>query len=304
MHSIAPTLLSRKPFRLAALSFAALLALIAAAGCLLAENALHVRHTAVSQLTAPAHQDAQIRTPDGADLHAWLFLPARPHPNYVIVLHGVGDTRAGMRSIAAMLLHNGYAVLAPDSRGHGESTGEPLTYGIREAHDVHQWADYLYRTQQVENLYGLGESMGAAILLESLPIEPRFRAVVAECPFSSFTAIAHDRIYQAFQSDSWPVRAAAAPTILFGFLYARLRYGIDLTAASPIEAVRHVTTPILLIHGLHDTNIPPQHSRDLLFANPRHIVPWFVPKAGHVGAFSANRALFEQRVVSFFQSYS
>ena len=43
------------------------------------------------------------------------------------------------------------------------------------------------------SLYGLGESLGAAILIESLPREPRFRAVVAECPFDSFEDIAYYR---------------------------------------------------------------------------------------------------------------
>ena len=208
-----------------------------------------------------------------------------------------------MRRLISLFLRNGYAVLAPDSREHGASGGLLTTYGILEAPDVHQWADYLFHTHPVRNLYGLGESMGAAVLLQSLPLEPRFQAVVAESPFSTFTAIAHDRIFQDLGSNALPVRLLAGPIVSSGLLYARLRYGLDLAAASPLDAVRHATVPILLIHGLRDDNISPQHSRVLLMANPRHIVPWFVPNAGHTGAFSTNPALFEERVISFFQSY-
>ena len=66
---------------------------------------------------------------------------------------------------------------APDSRA------ALVTYGVKEAEDIHLWADYLYRTQDVQNLYGLGDSMGGAVLLQSLPLEPRFQAVVAESAF-------------------------------------------------------------------------------------------------------------------------
>ncbi len=283
------------------------MALIAAFGCILAENAVHARTVARYGLNTPdlidadtgsAHQDVQIKGAGGTELQAWLFLPPRPHPNYAIVLHGVGDSRGGMQLLIRMLLRHDYAVLAPDSRT------DLLTYGIREAPDLHLWADYLYNTQKVQNLFGLGESMGGATLLQSLPLEPRFRAVVADSSFSTFTEIAHDRIQQNLNGDSWPVRAIAVPIVSSGLLYTRLRYGVDLAAASPVEAIRHVSTPILLIHGLKDNNISPQHSRNLLLANPRHVTPWFVPKAGHLGAYSANPALYEERVISFFESNS
>jgi uncharacterized protein len=272
-------------------------------GGILAENALHPaivdRHPAnlADSIagTAATYQDVQIHAADGTLLGGWLFLPSRPHPNYAILLHGVGDTRAGMHRLIRMLIRDDYAVLAPDSRA------SLVTYGVKEAGDVHLWADYLYRTQTVLNLYGLGESMGAAVLLQSLPLEPRFQAVVAESPFSTFTAIAYDRIEQNFESDSWPVRAIAAPIVFSGMFYARARYGVDLRSASPLEAVRHTSIPILLIHGLRDTNVSPQHSRILTLANPRDVVPWFVPKAGHSGAFSADPAVFEERVTSFFR---
>jgi fermentation-respiration switch protein FrsA (DUF1100 family) len=281
-----------------------------AAGAFLAENAVHVAMhplgspaSFVSAQSGASSRDVQVKAADGAVLRGWLFVPKGPHPNYVILLHGVGDNRLGMFRIARMLLKDGYAVLDVDSRSHGESGGSLVTYGILEAPDVHAWADFLYATEPVKNLYGLGESMGAAVLLESLAVEPRFEAVVAESPFSTFDAIAHDRIYQDFHSAAWPVRALAGPIIFAGLSYARLRYHVDLETASPIEAVRRTSTPILLIHGLRDTNIYPQHSRDLLMANPRHITPWFVPKAKHTGALDTDPAAFEQRVTTFFEAH-
>jgi dipeptidyl aminopeptidase/acylaminoacyl peptidase len=278
------------------------MSLIPISAVVLAENALH---PAVLPIEEPgsaiaASRDVQVIASDGAVLRAWLFLPENKHSDFVIAMHGVGDNRAGIHRLIQLLLKNGYGVLAPDSRAQGESTGGIVTYGAREAGDVHLWADYLYRTERVDNLYGLGESMGAAVLLQSLPLERRFRAVVAECPFSSFDAIAKERIQQILGGTF----QLTAPIAWTGLAYVRLRYGVDLRKASPIEAVRHTETPVLLIHGLRDRNISPQHSRYLLMANPRRIVPWFVPKAGHIGAYGAGPEVFEERVMSFYRMHA
>jgi dipeptidyl aminopeptidase/acylaminoacyl peptidase len=162
---------------------------------ILAENALHVRDHARAPVTAGqafAHstnsrtETVRIRASDGALLEAWLFTPARPNGSAAIVLHGVGDTRMGMLEHARFLLAAGYTVLTPDSRGHGASGGDVITYGVLEAADVHRWADLLMERPGIERLYGAGQSMGAAILIQSLSIERRFRAAAADCPFATF----------------------------------------------------------------------------------------------------------------------
>src|SRR5262245_24845013 len=159
---------------------------------------------------------------------------------------GVGDTRKGMLSHARFLLRHGFTVLTPDVRGHGSSGGDIVTYGIRESGDIEVWADWLLRNQSVNSLYGLGQSMGAAILLQSARTESKLRAIVADCAFASFEEIAADRIAQI---SSLPP-AAFWPVIRLGFLYGRLRYGVDLRVASPLKALQETKAPILRIHGV------------------------------------------------------
>ena len=242
---------------------------------------------------------ARVTTTDGAVLDGWLFTPRQPNGSGVILLHGVGDTRAGMAVHATSLLRAGFTVLAPDSRGHGASGGSPLTYGIRESADVHAWADWLMRTRPIERLYGLGESMGAAILLQSLDREPRFRAVVAECPFDTFEDVAYYRLQRASKLGRW----AAWPLVQFGMLYTRLIYGVDLHRASPTAAIRSAHIPILLIHGTSDVNIPPSQSMALHGLNPQWTELWLVPGAYHVAAVDAQRREYIRRVTDWFQSH-
>ncbi|MBS1856591.1 MAG: alpha/beta fold hydrolase, partial [Acidobacteria bacterium] len=229
---------------------------IAFAGAFLAENALHVPdHTRSPLLYAQAFarqagagisaEEAQAIAPGGVRLAGWLFTPAHPNGAAAIVLHGIGDTRTGVLGQARFLLAAGYAVLTPDSRGHGASGGELTTYGVREAADIHAWADLLMSRPGIERLYGLGQSMGAAILIESLAREPRFRALAADCPFATFEEIAGDRLAQ----HGSPGRLISWPLIEFGMVYARIRYGVDLRRASPEDALRRSRTPVLLIHG-------------------------------------------------------
>ena len=90
------------------------------------------------------------------------------------------------------------------------------------------------------------------------------------------------------------------PAIHIGFLYARVRYGLNLYRASPAEAVRSSRVPVLLIHGTSDTNIPIRHSRELHALNPDGTVLWEVAGADHGGAMGMDRELYRRRVVEWF----
>jgi len=249
----------------------------------------------LARQTDSTWQLAYVTTRDAAVLQGWLFTPVRPNGAGVILLHGVGDTREGMMSHADFLVRAGYTVLTPDARGHGESGGSFITYGVLEAEDVHVWADWLF-ARGVRRLYGLGESMGASILLESLAREPRFRTVVAECPFATFAEVARFRLARASGGPEWAFR----PITALGFTYARLRYGVDLTKASPLAAVRAAQTPILLIHGQQDRNIPIAQSRELAAANPKWVRLWEVPRATHVNAFGVEPERYIREVLGWF----
>lgn len=243
-------------------------------------------------------QTAAIVAEDGARLEGW-FYPGAKRGTTVIVLHGVADSRKGMSGHARMLLRNGYSVLAPDSRGHGASQGEPFSYGVRERRDVARWIDWLQREHHVTTVYGLGTSMGAAILLQTLPDEPRIRAAVADCPFATFRRVAYHRVSQASGMPVWFGGLLAAPLVEQAMLYARLRYGVDLSHSSPLDAMRRNTsTPVLFVHGVEDTNIPPSHSADL--AQVQGSPLWLVQGAHHVQSLSVAGEEYERRVIAHF----
>jgi dipeptidyl aminopeptidase/acylaminoacyl peptidase len=89
-----------------------------------------------------------------------------------------------------------------------------------------------------------------------------------------------------------------------GFLYLRLKYGLNMEDASPEQAVVGLKTPVLLIHGLDDTNIPPNHSDLIRAKNPASIIVWKVPGAVHTGAHAAAPKEFDRRVLEWFAAHS
>jgi dipeptidyl aminopeptidase/acylaminoacyl peptidase len=248
-------------------------------------------------------QDVSVTATDGIHLEGWFARPANANGDAVILFHGVGDNRQGMMGFAELFLSNGFAVLVPDSRAQGESGGYFPTYGIKERDDVHQWFDWLAVQQHPRCVFGMGESMGAAILLQSIEGERGFCAVVAESSFASFRQIAYVRVGQLFHTGDWLGKVALRPAVELAFLYGRVTRGVNLADASPQMSVigRHV--PILLIHGQADENIPPRQSEWIREHNPAEIVLWEVPNAGHCGAASAAGQGFDTRVLRWFGSH-
>lgn len=243
--------------------------------------------------------DVSITTSDGVVLRGWLLRPAQANGDAALLLHGVGDNRMGMVGYAQFLLAHGFAVLLPDARGHGASGGTLVTYGLIERKDIRQWVEFLSADTHVHCIYGMGESMGAAELLQSLEAGSRFCAVVAESGFVNFREIAYDRMGQPFHLGPWIGRTMLRPLVEVAFLRSRWKYGLNMEQVSPEDAVAQTHVPVMLIHGQVDRNIPVRHSLAMHAFAPRTAL-WVVPGADHCGAMSAAPAEFERRVLGWF----
>lgn len=284
------------------------------AGVMLAENTLHPARRPLDepsrvQSVTQAHEmganllDVEIQASDGPPLRGWLVRPAQGNNSAVILLHGVADNRLGTAGYAGILLRHGYTILMPDARAHGDSGGDLATYGLLEAEDVHRWVGWLEQQEKPKCVFGLGESMGAAILLQALRTEPRFCAVVAESPFANFRDAAYDRVGGRSSAGPWLGMTLLRPTVEIGLLYARFRYGVALARVSPEDAVAASSVPVLLIHGQQDVTLRPYQSRRLNEINTKTTAIWEVPNVGHCGGLGAPGGEFEHRVVAWFETH-
>jgi len=279
-------------------------------GVYLADGTLHPARRALTQeeVTAvrdAAHAlnadltDATITTPDNVTLRAWMIHPHHPNGDAVLLLHGLGDNRIGMTGYAQLLLAHGFTVLLPDARAHGTSGGPLATYGLLERNDIHQWIDFLDAQDHPRCVFALGESMGAAQLLQSLDTHPHLCAVVAESSFANFREIAYDRMGQPFHLGPWVGRTFLRPLVEVAFLRARLKYHLKMEDISPEDSVAASKVPVLLIHGQIDSNIPVRHS-ERIHARAPNTIRWEVPEADHCGALSTAPEEFNRRLEGWF----
>jgi uncharacterized protein len=120
----------------------------------------------------------------------------------------------------------------------------------------------------------------------------------------SFREVAYARMGQPFHVGPWLGRTLLRPTVDVGFVFVWLKYGLNMEIASPEQAVAQAKTPVLLIHGLDDTNIPPYHSDLIKAKNPTSVAVWKVPGALHTGARAAEPREFDRRVLEWFAAHS
>ena len=206
---------SRRLFRILLL-LCGYIAASAVIGVFVAEAALHPARRALTSQGESllrsvadnnvAFEAVSIKANDGIQLRAWSLHPQNRAANAVILLHGMGDNRSGMAGYAELLLKHGYSVLLPDARAHGVSGGELATYGLLERDDIRRWFEWLELNQSPPCIFGLGESMGAAQLLQSL--ENRTR-LLCSCRRIFFLYFSRNRLRPG--GPAFPNRAVAGP---------------------------------------------------------------------------------------------
>jgi alpha-beta hydrolase superfamily lysophospholipase len=295
---------------IAVLAILVLLPLIAAfAGKIIAPGILHpqninpnraARNAEMLERTEAVEHDLDVRAPDGVELRGWRIDPHAPNGDWVLLFHGVSDNRTGVLGPAEFLLRHGYGVIAMDSRGHGASGGDMVTYGGRERYDTVAITKALYATESVRHLYALGVSMGGAVALESAAIEPRIGAVVAEDPFANLREVSYD--YPGLDFGPLLGKTLFRPAVAVGLDTIRKQGDFNPDDVSPEKAVAGRAFAILLICGTSDHRIPYRHAERIYKAarGPKEL--WIVPGAEHAAAFGQARAEYEHRVIVFFES--
>jgi pimeloyl-ACP methyl ester carboxylesterase len=221
----------------------------------------------------------------------------------VFLLHGLGDNKEYFpyEFYSYILAGQGFRVVLVDSRGHGRSTGDHLTYGARESKDLVQVLTELQDRGLVVGSVGvLGISYGASTAICWAAIDPRVRAVVALEPCSSLRDAAIDAGPILLGDTGWmfsknDMQNIATRVGVIG--------GFDVDRDSPLAAIAHCTTPILLIHGKADNFLHPSHSIRLHQADPDHSKLILVDGASHLDLWFRAAEMISRESNRWFERY-
>jgi dipeptidyl aminopeptidase/acylaminoacyl peptidase len=254
--------------------------------------------------------------PDGQQVPAWLFVPkdldrSKKHPA-IVWIHGDGVNQnydgwhiqrnyAVYYSFHQYLLQQGYIVVAPDYRGsigYGRDwrEGVYMDVGGKDAKDAWMVANYLKTLPYVDagriGVWGL--SYGGFFTLIAVTDQPKlFRAAVDVAGVVDYAMYYEDPYH-----GGWTASRIGTPE-QNPRVYAN---------ASPISHVDRLETPLLVLHGTADVNVPYLHSvrliDELMKKNKSHLVT-FMTYPGEFHYFTREHVLRDawHRVDDFFETY-
>lgn len=189
---------------------------------------------------------------------------------------------------------NGYNVLVVYQRGHRESGGKTITFGVKERYDCLDWITYVNeRFGEDTPILLMGLSMGAATVLMAagLDLPSNVKGVMADCGFSSPKEI----LQEVIRKMKYPLRI----TYFFVRMSAKIFGHFDPEEASAVEALKNAKVPVLIIHGDDDRFVPSRMSRDNYEACASAKEILIVPGAGHGLSYCVDAKAYEKAVQDF-----
>lgn len=217
-------------------------------------------------------EDVRITTTDGETLAAW-WVPAEPMRGAVLLLHGNAGSIAERIDYLPHFHAMGYAVLLPDYRGYGASTGKPSEQGTYlDAQAAWRWLTG-ERGIKPGAIVVAGESLGGAVAAElAARVQPGSLILI-----STFTSV------QDLGSEIYP------------WLPVRLisRYRYDTLAH-----LRNFRGPVLIAHSRDDEIVPFAHA-ERLFAAASGDKALLEMRGGHNNGFLFSQPSWVRTVSDF-----
>lgn len=208
-------------------------------------------HEAREWLKAQELEEVTITSHDGLKLKGHLLI-CENAKRTELLMHGWREPwQADMGMMTRYQHHHNCNVLIVEQRGHGESEGEYIGFGVLERYDCKAWAEYLCeRFGEDLPLYLGGVSMGAATVLmaTSLDLPKNVKGIIADSGFTSPRAIVAHVLTKKIH----------LPENLVGVidLFNRVKAGYSYSEYSTLDALKENKLPVLFVHGDEDQFVP------------------------------------------------
>lgn len=155
-----------------------------------AQEATHIATNDLKE-NPPRSRRVEIEAEDGLMLVGSFFAPEKntsPAPG-VVLLHMLWGERSSWEDFAIQLNEAGFAVLAMDFRGHGETGGE--VDWEKAVQDVEQIWEFFREHENVDDVsMGIvGASIGANVAVAAAALEPDVKTVVLLSPGGNYAGV-------------------------------------------------------------------------------------------------------------------
>jgi len=228
----------------------------------------------------------------GSMIHAWVSR-GDTHKGVILLLPGVRSNRLSMIDRARFLRADGYSTLLMDFQATGESPGDAITFGWRERLDVVAAVRVMRETFPGNPIGVIGVSLGGAATVLAAP-ELSIQGAVLEAVYTSIDLAVENRLRMRLGGFG----AALSPLLL---VQLSPRLGISPSELRPIDRIRSLRCPILMIGGTVDEHTTLEDTRRLFAAAQEPKELWIIPGAAHVDYLNARGDNYRRRVVAFFE---
>jgi fermentation-respiration switch protein FrsA (DUF1100 family) len=243
-------------------------------------------------------ENVTIETFDSMRLSCWFIPQKKKARGTIVYLHGVGDCKTAGVAFAQSFYKKGFNLLLYDSRQHGESEGYYCTYGFYEKHDVSAVISYLQSRKDVKigKIGVFGTSMGGAVAIQSAAIDSRISAVISEGSYTALRTVFVDYQKRIIKLPWHFLRNIA-------LVQSQKLANFKARLVAPIEDIKRVHVPILIVHGKNDSFIKSEYSKRLYDAanEPKQLL--LINNAGHNDVWEVGGKVYENAVSSFFKEH-
>ena len=229
---------------------------------------------------------------DQQTLSGWL-VPAANGKRAIILLHGYRGTRKQMLPRARFFRDQGYTALLYDARACGESSGDVITFGYRERHDVIAAVKFL-KDRGCQDIACLGVSQGGATILFAAEELRNVKCVICESVYDEMIH-AVDRRMRRYTG----VPGCLGACLMVPFAERRLELSID--EVKPAEYIGKLPCPVFIISGERDDRTWPEDTHRLFDAAREPKEFWMIPEARHEDLF--RYAGYEEKVQAFLRRH-
>jgi pimeloyl-ACP methyl ester carboxylesterase len=182
-----------------------------------------------------------------------------------------------------------------DSRAHGESGGDAITFGHLESEDARAEVALARSLAPGEPVAVIGVSLGgAAALLANPPLD--VNAMILESVYPSIDRAIENRL-------RGPVGGAAPMFAPMMMAMIRPRLGFGAGELRPIDHVGTLKTPKFFLFGTRDRDTTLAESMDMFNAAAEPKQMWAVDEAGHVDLCGYAGGEYQRRVLEFLDTF-
>lgn len=242
--------------------------------------------------------ETTIESEDGLRLWGKMYFQEEQSDKWVIIAHGYTSSHEDVQPIALNFYNQGYNVLTPDMRAHGNSEGKFIGMGWLDRKDMLKWIEYVVSVDSKAQIVLYGESMGGATVMmtsgEELP--SNVKAIVEDCGYTSVWEMFEAQLYERFGLPSFPILNAAKAV-------TQIRAKYDISEASALEQVKKSVTPILFTHGGNDNYVPTEMIYRLYDAATCEKDMLIIDGADHGAAPDVDPKTYYEKVFSFLRKY-